>query len=58
MFNFFEKRQNQNIGKHPNLWDTITATMIVSEKDALWDCNQTLRDSAIFPEGTGCYREQ
>lgn len=58
MFNFLEKRQKQNIGKQPNLWDTGATTMIVSELDALWDCNQTLRDSTIFLEGTGCYREQ
>lgn len=42
--NFLEKEnQNQNSGKHPSLWNTITAIRLISEQDALQDCNQILR---------------
>lgn len=42
--NFVEKKnQNQNSGKQPSLWNTITAIMLILEQDALQDCNQILR---------------
>lgn len=57
---FLKKNRNQipNSGKQPRLGNRITDTKTVSKKNALWDCNQILSASVIFPEGITCYREQ